>query len=177
MMKGFLMSPDNRNEKRSSTVVSEGGTGNGSSGSGSGSGDPASPMQVVLAKGTFLKFAITVGTTVVLGISALLAVYWQHHYRTTAHMDNGTIHLKSGERAVFETKLEAQQHRTKLVADVKQEVEFKHRSIKLSQGEEIKKEVAKLTQDLRTEQKAEFKKLFQEVKQTRREVARGRPAY
>lgn len=172
-MKGFLMSPSNNGkENRSSGIVaSKGGPGLGSSNSGNGDdGKPLPMQQVVLAKWTLLKFAVTVGTTMVIGISALLAFYWQHHYRMTSHMEDGTIHLRSGERAVFETKVEAQKNRAKLVHDVKKEVELQHRDIKLKQGEEIKRGINKLTQDLRKEQKTEFTKLLQEVRQTRRIV-------
>ncbi len=144
-------------------------------GSGGGEGDDP-PMQVVLAKGTFLKFAITIGGTVLVGISAILAVYWQHHYKVTTHMENKTIHLTSGERANLETKKEAQKNRAKLVKEVKREVEYQHRIIKVRQDEEIKKGLKKLTQDLRQEQRQEFRKILDEVKRTRRAV-RAAPAY
>ena len=153
---------------RSGSVGASGGSG------GNGNGD--APMQVVLAKGTFLKFAITIGGTVLVGISTLLAFYWQHHYEVTSHMGDGTIHLRSGERGTLETKAEAQKHRAKLVEEVKKEVEYQHREIKVRQDEEIKKGLKKLTQDLRQEQRSEFRRLLDEVQKTRRAV-RTAPAY
>lgn len=139
---------------------------------GEDNGNEDSPLQVVLAKGTFLKFAITIGSTVILGVSAVLAFYWSHHYRVTAHMENRTIHLTSGERAKLETKAEAQKNRAKLVKEVKREVEYAHRKIKLEQSEEIQKGMKKLTTKLTQAQKSEFRKILQEVKQTRKAVGR-----
>lgn len=147
------------------------GSGSGS-GSGGSNGDPKVPLPVVLAKGTFLKFALTIGGTVVVGISAVLAFYWQHHYSFVSHMGNQTIHLQSGERARLETKAEAQHHRTKLVKEVKREVEYTHRVIKVRQDEEIKKCVKKMAAELKREQRSEFKRLMDEVRQTRRAVVR-----
>lgn len=139
-------------------------------GSGGGGNDDELPMQVVLAKGTFLKFAITIGGTVLVGISAILAVYWAHHYRVVSHMSDGTIHLKSGERGTLETKVEAQKHRAKLVEEVQKEVEFKHRDLKLNQGEEIKANLKKLGNELKQAQRSDLRQLLQEMRQTRRAI-------
>lgn len=144
---------------------------------GGGSDDDTMPMQVVLAKGTFLKFAITIGGTVLVGISAILAVYWQHHYQVTSHMGNGTIHLKSGERATLETKKEAQKNRAKLVEEVKREVTYQHRTLKLRQDEEIKKGLKGIGDELKQSQRSELRKLLEEVKRTRRAVGRVAPPH
>lgn len=138
-------------------------------------GDNDLPLQVVLARGTLLKFGATVVSTVILGVSAILAFYWSHHYRVSNHMENKTIHLNSGERATLETKVEAQKHRIKLVREVKKEVEYSHRDIKLRQGEEIQKGLKKLTTELQQSQRQELKKILQEVKQTRRALGRLPP--
>lgn len=152
-----------------------GSPGGSSSGSGSDGGGPLVPLPVVLARGTLLKFALTISGTLLVGISAVLAFYWQHHYSVVSHMDNQTIHLQSGERARLETKAEAQQHRKNLVREVKREVEYTHRVIAVRQDEEIKKCVKKMAAELKREQRSEFKKLMDEVKQTRRAVIRNNP--
>jgi flagellar motility protein MotE (MotC chaperone) len=126
-------------------------------------------QQVIFAKGTLLKLALTIGGTILVGISAVLAFYWQHHYRMTTHMENGSIHLRAGERGDLETKAEAQGHRAKLVKEVKREVGIRHRELKVSQGEEIKQQIKKMG----STQKAELKRLLDEVRQTRRAVTKS----
>lgn len=129
-----------------------------------------SPIQVVLARGTFIKFALMLGGTLLVSISTILAFYWQHHFEVKAHMGNGTIHLTSGERDTLETKAEAQKHREKLVRDVSQKVELQYREIKIRQDEQINSQIKKVAKDLKNSQKHEFNKLLYEMKQTQRAV-------
>jgi polyhydroxyalkanoate synthesis regulator phasin len=129
-----------------------------------------SPVQVVLAKGTFLKFALMSLGSLLISISTILAFYWRSHFETKSHIANGTIHLTSGERSTLETKVEAQKHRKKLVGEVSKKVELHFREIKVRQDEQIKRQIKNVADDLKTSQKYEFNKILQEVKRTRREV-------
>lgn len=127
------------------------------------------PMPVVLAKGTFIKFGVLIFGSLLITISGVLAFYWKHHYETTTHMKDGTIHLTSGERGKLETKAEAKESRKKITRTIKAHVDIKLREVKVEQ----KAQIQKLGDDLKREQKAGLKRILNEVKQTRRDVLRA----
>lgn len=129
----------------------------------------AMPMPVVLAKGTFLKFAFMLLGSLLVSISAILAFYWKHHYAIDSHMSDKTIHLNSGERARLETKSEAQASRKDVVQKVKQEIDLKHREVVVKQKEEIQR----IGEELKTAQRQQLRQLLLEVRQTRRAVGRS----
>jgi len=125
------------------------------------------PMPVVLAKGTFMKFAFLLLGSLLVSVSAILAFYWKHHFEFKTHIGDQTIHLTSGERATLETKSEAQANRKMMVEQVKREVEYKHREIVLKQKEQIQK----IGEELQSSQEKKLNSILNEVRRTRRAVS------
>ena len=131
--------------------------------------DPNMPLQVALNKATMIKFWAGILATLLVSISAILAFYWRGHYQTEAHIGDGSIHLKSGERATLETKVEAQEHRRNLVDGVKAELRLQQREIIVQQ----KAQIQKIGEDLKADQDAKLGRILQEVQRTRQDVRRS----
>jgi hypothetical protein len=132
-----------------------------------GSGPPPQePQTVVLAKGTFLKFGVLLFGSLILTISGILAFYWKHHYESTTHQNDMTIHLKSGERPKFETKAEAKASRKRTVRIIKAHVNIKLREVRVDQ----KAQIQRLGDELKASQQAQIRQVLTEVKRTRRDV-------
>lgn len=134
-------------------------------------GAPSVPLPVVLAKGTFLKFGVLIFGSLLITISGVLAFYWKHHYESTTHMKDGTIHLTSGERAKLETKAEAKASRKRIVKIINTHVDLKMREVKVEQ----KAQIQKLGDELKQQQRQDLRKILSEVKQTRRVVRSAPP--
>jgi hypothetical protein len=140
-------------------------------GSGSGNNGPPKDMKQVL-EGTPIPVVLTLGTILKLMVpvlalvSASIAFYWQ----TRSHCDDKTIHLESGERGKLETKAEANKQREKMVKEIKDRFDVKAEKISVEQT----KQVIKLGQELKTEQKVALKEILKEVQRTRRSVRRNR---
>ena len=120
------------------------------------------PLPVVLAKGTFFKFGILLFGTMLVGISGVLIVYWNHHYRAVHHMKDGSIHMKSGERGKFETKVEAKKARKELETDIKKHFDLKTGQLQLKNA----KQITKIGKQLRTEQRVQYRRILSEIKKT-----------
>jgi len=85
------------------------------------------PIPVILTKKTILKLvAFTVGPLLI-GISTVLCFYWQSHWKVESHLDDKTIHLKSGQITELETKKEAVAARRELLGSIKRHQDLLHR--------------------------------------------------
>jgi hypothetical protein len=121
------------------------------------------PLPVILAKGTFLKFASIVIGSLIITVSGILGFYWKHHYEIVSHMANSNIHL---ERDQFETKKEARAGRQQIVQDLKREVQLRYREVAVQQ----KQQIQEIGDELKLQQRRKLNKILDELKDIRRDT-------
>lgn len=124
------------------------------------------PLPVILARGTFFKFFVLIFGSMLVVISGALAIYWKHHYSVSTHMGNQTIHLTSGERAKFETKIEAQAQRKKMVKAFEKHAAVKYREIVVEQNEKFQD----WSEAQEQKQEHQLRRILSEVRGVRRAV-------
>lgn len=112
------------------------------------------PIPIALNAATIIKL---VAPTIIAIVSALSGALYFYH-QTRVHMDNGSIHLESGERSKLETKDEARVARYKMQSALKKETAFRAREIRLEHRESM--------QRMKTDQR----RILREVQRTRRAV-------
>ena len=126
------------------------------------------PIPVVLARWTFIKFGVIMFGSLILTFSSVLAIYWSHYYKVEYHITNGNAHLSVGERDKLETKVQAQQARTKMLKAIKTHTNVKIREVVVEQREEFQKWSGEQEKD----HKRQFEKVLKEIKKTRQAVSR-----
>lgn len=117
------------------------------------------PVPVVLTSQTFIRLLSWIAIPLLGVISASLFFYW----KTQVHMDNQEIHMVTGERAGFESKIEAKQSREKIVKEIKQHQEVKIRELRVEQKEQIQD----LGTQLQRAQRREIRSVIQEIRKGR----------
>jgi len=117
------------------------------------------PIPVALNTATLLKMILPVFILVIGAVSTVL--YSMH--RSSLHIENGSIHLRDGERHTFETKAEARRHRIELVGAVKREVKLEQREMLVEQ----RSSVQKVADELKTNQNRRFHEILTELKKGR----------
>jgi len=121
---------------------------------------PPEPLEVVFKAETFRRLiAWTFGPLIVVIVGVIsAALYFYHH--TNVHLEDPTIHLTRGERGKLETKIEAVKARDKLEKDIKNHFDLKTGQIKLENA----KQINKIGNQLRSEQKIHYRRLLSEIK-------------